>query len=373
MPLGRPIRLIRLATEIKTNPKTTPQALCRNLGISRSQFYKDKEALKRLGFDFRFSRADHGFRITTDPFLPTQDLTYPERIALVLAIRQFLTFGDYTLGVDALSAVRKLIGQSPDVERDFLRQSLEDAVLRQGFGCKPEVLEALQTATAEHRRVILKHRSIREGRVKTWTVDPCALLFRRRAFYLDGYALEAREFRMFRAGRIEEVKILPIHVPVREDYSLSGRHGGAFSVFPGEKSSRVRVKFDPSIAPFIRESLWHSPQSLTDQPDGGLILDVDVAEPEGDGVVGLAMGRGRGNRCPPGPCAAKSPGKPRAFIIVTRRATRRRSGPRWPRRKKDFIGEKKIREVENSGDRVERKPAAGSTPFRTAHPGSPIG
>ena len=292
MPLGRPIRLIRLATEIKTNPKTTPQALSRNLGISRSQFYKDKEALKRLGFDFRFSRADHGFRITTDPFLPTQDLTFPERMALVLAIRQFLTFGDYTLGVDALSAVRKLIGQSPDVERDFLRQSLEDAVLRQGFGCKPEVLEALQTATAEHRRVILKHRSIREGRVKTWTVDPCALLFRRRAFYLDGYALEAREFRMFRAGRIEEVKILPIHVPVREDYSLSGRHGGAFSVFPGEKSSRVRVKFDPSIVPFIRESLWHSSQSLTDQPDGGLILEVDVTEPREVGWWVLQWGAG---------------------------------------------------------------------------------
>ena len=71
MPLGRPIRLIRLATEIKANPKTTPQALSRNLGISTSQFYEDKGALKRLGFDFRFSRADNGFRVTTDAFLPT--------------------------------------------------------------------------------------------------------------------------------------------------------------------------------------------------------------------------------------------------------------------------------------------------------------
>ncbi len=277
MPLVRAMRLIRLATEIKTNPKTTPKVLCGDLGVSRSQFYKDKEALKNLGFDFRFSRSDNGFQITSDPFLPAQDLTFPERIALVLAVRQFLTFGDYALGADALSAMRKLIGQSPDVERDFLRQTLEDAVLRQGFGCKPEVLEALQIATAERRRVVLKHRSIREGRVKTWTVDPCALLFRRRAFYLDGYALEAREFRMFRASRIEEVKVLPIHVPPREDYSLSRRHAGAFSVFPGEKRSRVRVKFDASTAPFIHEALWHPSQSLTSLPDGGLILVVDVA------------------------------------------------------------------------------------------------
>ena len=123
-------------------------------------------------------------------------------------------------------------------------------------------------------------------------MDPCALLFRRRAFCLDGYALEAREYRMFRAGRIEEVKILPIRIPVREDYSLSGCHAGAFSVFPGEKSSRVRVKFDPSIAPFIRESLWHPSQSLTGQPAGGLILEVDVAEPREVGWWVLQWGAG---------------------------------------------------------------------------------
>ena len=110
---------------------------------------------------------------------------------------------------------------------------------------------------------------------------------------------------MFRAGRIEEVKSLPIHVPVREDYSLSGRHGGAFSVFPGEKSSRVRVKFDPSIAPFIRESLWHPSQSLTDQPDGGVILEVDVAEPRELGGGSCNGARAR-KSCSQEPCAAEA-------------------------------------------------------------------
>ncbi len=292
MPLGRAIRLIRLVTEIKANPKTTPEVLSRGLGVSRSQFYKDREALKLLGFEFHFSRKDSGFQITRDAFLATESLTLPERFALVLAVREFLSHGDYTLGAYGLSAIRKLIGQSPSAHREFLRDLLENVVLREEFGCKPEVLSALQEAMAQRKRVVLKHRSIREKRLKTWTVDPCALLFRRRAFYLDGYALEAREYRMFRGSRIESVKVLPVQVPTREDYSFIRRHGSAFSVFPGEKPTPVRVKFDASIAPFIREVLWHPSQSLKDLPDGGVLLEVEVAEPREVGWWAFQWGAG---------------------------------------------------------------------------------
>ncbi|MFQ5913418.1 MAG: helix-turn-helix transcriptional regulator [Nitrospinota bacterium] len=292
MPLGRVLRLIRLATEIKANPSTTPESLSQRLGVSRSQFYKDREGLKRLGFEFRFSRKENRIQITHDAFLPAQDLTFPERFALVLAVRQFLAFGEYSLGGDALSAVRKLISQAPDPQAAFLRETLGEAVLREGFGCKPEVLAALQEAMSKRRRVVLQHRSIREGRVKTWTVDPCALLFRRRAFYLDGYVLEAREYRMFRASRVESVKILPIQIPAREDYSFTRRHGSAFSVFPGETRTPVRVKFDGSVAPFIREVLWHPSQSLKDLSDGGVLLQVEVAEPREVGWWALQWGAG---------------------------------------------------------------------------------
>jgi hypothetical protein len=49
--LARVTRLIRLITEIKTNPRQTPEDLSRALGISRSQYFQDKMLLeKALGF-----------------------------------------------------------------------------------------------------------------------------------------------------------------------------------------------------------------------------------------------------------------------------------------------------------------------------------
>ena len=45
--LARVIRLIRLITEMKTNPRQTPEALYWALGISRSQYFQDKILLEK--------------------------------------------------------------------------------------------------------------------------------------------------------------------------------------------------------------------------------------------------------------------------------------------------------------------------------------
>ncbi|RMF87774.1 MAG: hypothetical protein D6736_12095, partial [Nitrospinota bacterium] len=45
--LSRVPRLIRLITEVKTNPDQTPAQLCQTLGISRSGFFQDKTLLEQ--------------------------------------------------------------------------------------------------------------------------------------------------------------------------------------------------------------------------------------------------------------------------------------------------------------------------------------
>ena len=52
---GRLQRLLLLINDIKTNPCQTPAALYASLGVSRAMFYKDRQALRELGFVFRLS------------------------------------------------------------------------------------------------------------------------------------------------------------------------------------------------------------------------------------------------------------------------------------------------------------------------------
>jgi predicted DNA-binding transcriptional regulator YafY len=49
-------RLIRLVSDIKSAPYLTVEQLLVSHGISRAQFYKDKSALRELGFEFFWDR-----------------------------------------------------------------------------------------------------------------------------------------------------------------------------------------------------------------------------------------------------------------------------------------------------------------------------
>ena len=86
MQLARVPRLIRLITEMKTNPRQRPEHLYRMLGINRSRYFQDKTLLESaLGVKVRFNRAKQSYEILADPYLPIIDPKLSEAFALILA------------------------------------------------------------------------------------------------------------------------------------------------------------------------------------------------------------------------------------------------------------------------------------------------
>src|SRR5262245_47164082 len=92
---SRVTRLIRLITEMKTNPRQAPDTLSGALGISRSQYFQDKMLLeKAFGFKVKCNRAKHSYEILADPYLPILNLKLGEAFALILPVRQLSASGD---------------------------------------------------------------------------------------------------------------------------------------------------------------------------------------------------------------------------------------------------------------------------------------
>jgi predicted DNA-binding transcriptional regulator YafY len=86
MQLARVPRLIRLITEMKTNPRQKAEHLYRMLGINRSRYFQDKTLLESaLGVKVRFNRAKQSYEILADPYLPIIDPKLSEAFALILA------------------------------------------------------------------------------------------------------------------------------------------------------------------------------------------------------------------------------------------------------------------------------------------------
>jgi predicted DNA-binding transcriptional regulator YafY len=201
-----------MASEIKTNPQQDPPALIKALGISKPQFYKDKRALEKLKFAFRYDRTQKRFVIDRDPYIPIYDLTLTETFALVMAVRQLSATGDFILTYDALNAIRKIASNSPQDQREFLRSCLDDVVLKEGFGCDSKVLADLQNAVKEGRRISIVYDLYSEGGLKEYIIDPCQLYFKRRALYVDAYVPDGQDYRVYRVNRIRRLTPHPMIV-----------------------------------------------------------------------------------------------------------------------------------------------------------------
>jgi predicted DNA-binding transcriptional regulator YafY len=282
-------RLLALINEIKTNPRQTPAALYAALGISRAMFYKDCAVLATLGFAFRYDRHQERFVITQEQFLPVLDLRTSEVLALIMAVRQLSSSGDYTLTYDAIAALRKVISNTPAELRAFFQASLDDVVLQEGFGCDPTMVHDLWRACQEHQRLRIVHD--RGDGPQEWVIDPYQMLFKRRALYLDACVVHERSVKMFRINRITRVIPMGVRVPTPlVPYDFRERHRHSFSVFVGEQVQRVRIKFRPEVRQYITETRWHSSQQIEALPDGSVIIQVEVSEPREVGWWALQWG-----------------------------------------------------------------------------------
>ncbi len=282
-------RLILIVQEIKTNPCQTPEQVYQKFLTSKAQFYKDKKTLADIGFDFVYNRKAKRFEIIRDTYIPINDLSISERLSLIFSMRQLSASGDYLLTVDALNAARKLAADLPAPLRENTILLFDELVLKEGFGCKHEIVELLQKAILEKRRIHMDYTLPNNQRLNNQIVDPYVIFFKRRALYMEGLSLSERAFHMYRINRIVDIRMTGEIFSRDSVYQFVPRHKNAFSVFAGDHTQIVKVRFNRQVENYITETLWHSSQCIT-QTKGGIIFTVSVAEPRE--VLWWALGWG---------------------------------------------------------------------------------
>ena len=107
-------RLMDIICDIKAHPRRGPDEMCSRLGISRRQFYKDRDALLAMGFSFHYSRRQEGFVLDKELTYNVRGLSLAELFALVLAVRELTRLSDFSLAMGALAGLRTLVGQLPE-------------------------------------------------------------------------------------------------------------------------------------------------------------------------------------------------------------------------------------------------------------------
>ena len=100
-------RFIKTIREVRNDPEQELDQLLKRLGISRSQFYKDKNNLAKIGFVFNYKK-NRGFRITEDKLSESIDLSLSDRILVLFSLRHLYATDEGHLTAKALEVGRKL-------------------------------------------------------------------------------------------------------------------------------------------------------------------------------------------------------------------------------------------------------------------------
>ncbi len=134
-----------------------------------------------------------------------------------------------------------------------------------------EIWEILSDALRLQKTIRITHRS--PGKEKTKReVDPYHMANYRGEWYLIGYCHHKKDILKFAVSRIEEAEMREKTFEYPSSFCFEKYMGPNFCIMTDSDEYRVVLHFDKGSAPFVRERIWHSKQSIDVNNDGSLRL-----------------------------------------------------------------------------------------------------
>jgi len=263
----RPLKATDLAAEFEVNVRTA---------------YRDLDFLRD---DWRvpleYDRAQGTYRLTEPTVaLPLVTLSEGELVALYFAEKVLAQYRGTPFERDLASAFRKIedllpreVRVSPARLDDFL--SFDPGPLHTpDAGVFRDVLTALRL----RRRLLVRYRSLSSNRTAQRTLHPYHLFNHRGDWYVAGWDEARKQIRIFALHRIRRATLATTSYEIPPGFRFDQYMADAFAIQKGERPVAVSIRFAPRQARWIRERRWHKTARVQERFDGGLVLNLRVAE-----------------------------------------------------------------------------------------------
>ncbi len=235
----------------------------------------------RLGAPLEYDSVHHGYGYTEPAFrLSYFPVAEGELVALMLAQRVLRQYRGTPFEQNLRRAFEKLIGQLPDgviVRLDVIADCL--AVLPSvKIDYDPEMFAALARSVVERRRIEVVYHSAGRDVETTRTIDPYNLMLRGDDWYVvaqDGFRAEVLIFAVQRFRRVSETGETFDRPP---EFRVEDYMEDSFGVVRGDGRHRVALRFLPPASLWVAEKRWHSSQVIESDPDGRLVLRLEVSD-----------------------------------------------------------------------------------------------
>jgi predicted DNA-binding transcriptional regulator YafY len=264
---GRALKATDLAAEFEVSVRTA---------------YRDLDFLRddwRVPLEFDRAKGSY---LLTEPMtgLPPVALSQGEVVGLYFAEKVLAQYRGTPFESDLESAFRKIqellpqeVRVSPARLDDFL--SFDAGPLHTPDAA---VFRAVLAAQRLRRRLLIRYRSLSSDRTSDRRVHPYHVFNHRGDWYLAAFDEPRKEVRIFALHRIRRATPTTGSYELPVDFNIRRYMSDAFGVQKGGKPVNVSIRFAPRQARWIRERRWHRSARVQEGLDGGLVLNLKVAE-----------------------------------------------------------------------------------------------
>lgn len=258
------VRMLKLLKVLREKPGLLAGALAAEIGVDLRSIFRYVAKLRLAGLQVESDRK-LGYRLSGESFLPPLQLSTEEALALLAlgqstgAREQMAMFGPLE------RAMTKVSEQLPAQIRQEAKGELEHMKIQSAAGSDAKIVmdvyARVKRAIGE-RRVLKCEYDRRGGKSSKFHLQPYALYFGVRAWYVIGWHMEKQSVRTLRLSRFGRVELLKEEFEVPRNFSLEEHFGNAWVMVKGDRSWAVELMFSPGLAETISETRWHKTQEV---------------------------------------------------------------------------------------------------------------
>lgn len=271
-------RILELTQIITMRPRRyLRRDLADRFGVGERMIQKDLDVI-RNGLKLPLLHSAMGYYFEETPRLPALQCTFSEALALVLALqaaRQVSGIGS----TDLAAATARLESLFPPEFRPLLRQASPQIWANSQQEHRQLMLFHLNLAMVRGCKVQIRYRtSSREGELSQRVIQPYHIMPYVRSWQLIAFCELRAEVRMFKVDRIEEAVLTAERYEIPGDFNLDDYLGMAWGIIRGGTKEAVEVvlHFASGAGRWVTEERWHKSQKAEEQPDGSVILRLQV-------------------------------------------------------------------------------------------------
>jgi proteasome accessory factor B len=289
------IRQWSILRDLEASRRLTIDDMAARTGVTTRTIRRDLEALQSAGFPLYdevhdgkkyWTLEQRAFRRLDDTGFTIAELSalYFSR-SLVECLSAAPFQADVQRAFDKLAAaltpgMRQFLDRLPLVIQAKAEPGSQAATLQAAEALTPRAaaqrsarVAQLLDATLHHRRVTMRYHSFSSNREKDYLIEPYRLVFAQGGLYVVAHVPEYAQLRTFAVERIQSLSVGEERFEPMELPDDAFAHSLGVNQGPPE---RIEIAFEPRIARYVRERVWHPSQQVREETDGSLTLTLDV-------------------------------------------------------------------------------------------------